>query len=88
MKFSIFLTIYFLNSARSDQVVLLDTTKEATLEWTRYPYGPQTLTPGVRTFYNFVYILNYKIVIISSGLKNLSPILVGASTGAVMSYVM
>lgn len=48
MKLSILLTIYFLNSAKSDQVVLLDTTKEATLEWTRYPYGPQTLTPGVR----------------------------------------
>lgn len=28
-------------------VVLLDTTKEATLEWTRYPYGPQAQTPGV-----------------------------------------
>lgn len=31
----------------ADQVVLLDTTKEATLEWTRYPYGPQAQTPGV-----------------------------------------
>lgn len=30
-------------------VVLLDTTKEATLEWTRYPYGPQAQTPGVST---------------------------------------
>uniref|UniRef100_A0A1B0CFJ7 Uncharacterized protein n=1 Tax=Lutzomyia longipalpis TaxID=7200 RepID=A0A1B0CFJ7_LUTLO len=30
----------------ADQVVLLDTTKEATLEWTRYPYGPQSQTPG------------------------------------------
>ena len=28
-------------------VVLLDTTQEATLEWTRYPYGPQANTPGV-----------------------------------------
>lgn len=28
-------------------VVLLDTTREATLEWTRYPYGPQAQTPGV-----------------------------------------
>lgn len=41
--FSFFLSIFarFL-------VVLLDTTKEATLEWTRYPYGPQAQTPGVR----------------------------------------
>lgn len=31
-------------------VVLLDTTKEATLEWTRYPYGPQAQTPGVSSF--------------------------------------
>uniref|UniRef100_T1IPM1 Uncharacterized protein n=1 Tax=Strigamia maritima TaxID=126957 RepID=T1IPM1_STRMM len=27
-------------------VVLLDTTQEASLEWTRYPYGPQALTQG------------------------------------------
>lgn len=36
-----------LDGVASDQVVLLDTTKEATLEWTRYPYGPQAQTPGV-----------------------------------------
>lgn len=34
-------------------VVLLDTTKEATLEWTRYPYGPQAQTPGVSSFVSF-----------------------------------
>ena len=28
-------------------VVLLDTTKESSLDWTRYPYGPQSRTPGV-----------------------------------------
>lgn len=28
-------------------VVLLDTATEPTLEWTRYPYGPQATTPGV-----------------------------------------
>lgn len=28
-------------------VVLLDTTTETSLEWTRYPYGPQARTPGV-----------------------------------------
>lgn len=26
---------------------MLDTTQEPTLEWTRYPYGPQANTPGV-----------------------------------------
>ncbi|KAL1115804.1 hypothetical protein AAG570_006094 [Ranatra chinensis] len=26
--------------------VLLDTSKEATLQWTTYPYGPQANTPG------------------------------------------
>lgn len=31
--------------------MLLDTTKEATLEWTRYPYGPQAQTPGVSNNY-------------------------------------
>lgn len=38
----------------ADQVVLLDTTKEATLEWTRYPYGPQAQTPGVSTASNIL----------------------------------
>lgn len=28
-------------------VILLDTTGEASLEWTRFPYGPQASTPGV-----------------------------------------
>lgn len=28
-------------------VVLLDTATEATLEWTRYPFGPEATTPGV-----------------------------------------
>ncbi|KAJ8984036.1 hypothetical protein NQ317_012260 [Molorchus minor] len=28
-------------------VVVLDTTKEESLDWTRYPYGPQASTPGV-----------------------------------------
>ncbi|XP_073827025.1 eph receptor tyrosine kinase [Musca autumnalis] len=35
-----------LSSVAGDQVILLDTTREATLEWTRYPYGPQAQTPG------------------------------------------
>ncbi|XKL66620.1 hypothetical protein PGB90_010040 [Kerria lacca] len=28
-------------------IVLLDTATEATLEWTRYPFGPEATTPGV-----------------------------------------
>lgn len=43
----IIISIHF-KLAHADQVVLLDTTREATLEWTRYPYGPQAQTPGVR----------------------------------------
>ena len=31
-------------------VVLLDTTKEDSLDWTRYPFGPQSATPGVSIF--------------------------------------
>ena len=30
-------------------VVLLDTTQESLLEWTRYPFGPNSPTPGVST---------------------------------------
>lgn len=40
---ALYLFVFFFPFA----VVLLDTTKEATLEWTRYPYGPQAQTPGV-----------------------------------------
>ncbi|XP_071528674.1 ephrin type-A receptor 4-A isoform X4 [Panulirus ornatus] len=32
--------------ARAEQVILLDTTLESTLEWTRYPFGPNSPTPG------------------------------------------
>ena len=42
-------------------VVLLDTTKEATLEWTRYPYGPQTQTPGVMKTYETLKIIKFII---------------------------
>lgn len=42
----------------SFSVVLLDTTKEATLEWTRYPYGPQAQTPGVSGF-QFFFFFNF-----------------------------
>ncbi|CAL4073921.1 unnamed protein product [Meganyctiphanes norvegica] len=32
--------------ANTEQVILLDTTKESSLEWTRYPFGPNSPTPG------------------------------------------
>ncbi|XP_076066161.1 eph receptor tyrosine kinase isoform X4 [Oratosquilla oratoria] len=32
--------------AHAEQVVLLDTTNESTLEWTRYPFGPSAPSPG------------------------------------------
>ncbi|XP_050079649.1 ephrin type-B receptor 1 isoform X2 [Anopheles maculipalpis] len=50
----------------SDQVVLLDTTKEATLEWTRYPYGPQAQTPGwvEESFTNFVKGINWRSYVV------------------------
>ncbi|XP_071440458.1 ephrin type-A receptor 4-A isoform X1 [Hetaerina americana] len=35
-----------LSLCAGDQVVLLDTTTESSLDWTRYPYGPQANTPG------------------------------------------
>ena len=31
-------------------VVLLDTTREVELNWTKYPFGPQSKTPGVSTY--------------------------------------
>lgn len=55
-----------LDGVASDQVVLLDTTKEATLEWTRYPYGPQAQTPGwvEESFTNFVKGINWRSYVV------------------------
>ncbi|EDW83595.1 uncharacterized protein Dwil_GK13696 [Drosophila willistoni] len=49
-----------------DQVVLLDTTREATLEWTRYPYGPQAQTPGwvEESFTDFVKGINWRSYVV------------------------
>ncbi|XP_065077519.1 ephrin type-B receptor 5 isoform X4 [Ochlerotatus camptorhynchus] len=64
------LVFYILNhkldGVASDQVVLLDTTKEATLEWTRYPYGPQAQTPGwvEESFTNFVKGINWRSYVV------------------------
>jgi len=52
--------------ASAEQVVLLDTTQEATLEWTRYPYGPQANTPGwvEESFTNFEKGINWRSYVV------------------------
>ncbi|KAH8376029.1 hypothetical protein KR093_005601, partial [Drosophila rubida] len=47
-------------------VILLDTTREATLEWTRYPYGPQAQTPGwvEESFTDFVKGINWRSYVV------------------------
>ncbi|KAL7632913.1 UNVERIFIED_CONTAM: hypothetical protein RMT77_016740 [Armadillidium vulgare] len=40
------LLFVFVATVSSEQVVLLDTTKELSLDWTRYPFGPNSPTPG------------------------------------------
>ncbi|XP_022217538.1 ephrin type-B receptor 1-B isoform X2 [Drosophila obscura] len=55
-----------LRFTHADQVVLLDTTREATLEWTRYPYGPQAQTPGwvEESFTDFVKGINWRSYVV------------------------
>ncbi|GLG93686.1 Tyrosine-protein kinase Fer [Gryllus bimaculatus] len=50
----------------AEQVVLLDTTQEPTLEWTRYPYGPQANTPGwvEESFTNFEKGINWRSYVV------------------------
>lgn len=57
------ITIKYINA---DQVILLDTTREATLEWTRYPYGPQAQTPGwvEESFTDFVKGINWRSYVV------------------------
>ncbi|XP_041674474.1 ephrin type-B receptor 1-B isoform X2 [Drosophila eugracilis] len=67
--FSIILVVLvslILRLAKADQVVLLDTTREATLEWTRYPYGPQAQTPGwvEESFTDFVKGINWRSYVV------------------------
>ncbi|XP_044316486.1 ephrin type-B receptor 1-B isoform X4 [Drosophila rhopaloa] len=61
----IIITVH-LGSTNADQVVLLDTTREATLEWTRYPYGPQAQTPGwvEESFTDFVKGINWRSYVV------------------------
>ncbi|XP_065221402.1 ephrin type-B receptor 1-B isoform X5 [Planococcus citri] len=49
-----------------EQVVLLDTATEATLEWTRYPFGPEATTPGwvEESFTNFEKGINWRSYVV------------------------
>ncbi|KNC34063.1 hypothetical protein FF38_07520 [Lucilia cuprina] len=60
------LLIMQIGFASADQVILLDTTREATLEWTRYPYGPQAQTPGwvEESFTDFVKGINWRSYVV------------------------
>ncbi|XP_059609673.1 ephrin type-B receptor 1-B isoform X3 [Phlebotomus argentipes] len=66
MMATLFVAVVLLAAVRADQVVLLDTTKEATLEWTRYPYGPQSQTPGwvEESFTNFGKGINWRSYVV------------------------
>lgn len=96
-----YFTLFLHPAVHADQVVLLDTTKEATLEWTRYPYGPQAQTPGVSGLTIILIILAlvcciaYLIfnrvfisIILLSGWRRASRTLARASTGVATSSVM
>ncbi|XP_066597615.1 ephrin type-B receptor 1-B isoform X6 [Prorops nasuta] len=50
----------------AEHVVLLDTTTEATLDWTRYPYGPEANTPGwvEESFTNFDKGINWRSYVV------------------------
>ncbi|XP_054091590.1 ephrin type-B receptor 1-B isoform X2 [Zeugodacus cucurbitae] len=64
--FAFFTFVFHFDVVLSDQVILLDTTREATLEWTRYPYGPQAQTPGwvEESFTDFVKGINWRSYVV------------------------
>ncbi|XP_039300621.1 ephrin type-B receptor 1-B isoform X3 [Nilaparvata lugens] len=51
---------------QAEQVVLLDTATEQTLEWTRFPYGPQAKTPGwvEESYTNFEESINWRSYVV------------------------
>ncbi|XP_066998191.1 ephrin type-A receptor 5 isoform X2 [Anabrus simplex] len=59
-------TVALWSRTSAEQVVLLDTTLEPTLEWTRYPYGPQANTPGwvEESFTNFEKGINWRSYVV------------------------
>ncbi|XP_076315246.1 ephrin type-A receptor 4-like isoform X2 [Tachypleus tridentatus] len=56
----------FIRYSTSRQVVLLDTTLESSLDWTKYPYGPQARTPGwvEESFTNFEQGINWRSFVV------------------------
>lgn len=62
----VFVWVGVVGLARGDQHVLLDTTKEAMLDWTRYPYGPNSPTPGwvEESFTNFEKGINWRSYVV------------------------
>ncbi|XP_077533315.1 eph receptor tyrosine kinase isoform X8 [Haemaphysalis longicornis] len=67
-KFVCFLAVLLpvLVRCEGNQVVLLDTTTESILNWTRYPYGPQARTPGwvEESFTNFEQGINWRSYVV------------------------
>ncbi|XP_057657934.1 ephrin type-B receptor 1-B isoform X4 [Diorhabda carinulata] len=57
---------YYHHRTNAEQVVVLDTTGEASLDWTRYPYGPQANTPGwvEESFTNFQKGINWRSYVV------------------------
>uniref|UniRef100_A0A8D8YG78 receptor protein-tyrosine kinase n=1 Tax=Cacopsylla melanoneura TaxID=428564 RepID=A0A8D8YG78_9HEMI len=66
MLLSFLLLALLASYVASEQVVLLDTATEPTLEWTRYPYGPQATTPGwiEESFTNFEKGINWRSYVV------------------------
>ncbi|XP_044762766.1 ephrin type-B receptor 2 isoform X2 [Coccinella septempunctata] len=52
--------------ATSEQVVLLDTTSEESLDWTKFPFGPSAPTPGwvEESFTNFQKAINWRSYVV------------------------
>ncbi|XP_043192230.1 ephrin type-B receptor 1-B-like isoform X3 [Amphibalanus amphitrite] len=52
--------------ALAEEVVLLDTTREVELNWTKYPFGPQSKTPGwvEESFTNFAKGINWRSYVV------------------------
>ncbi|XP_076358447.1 ephrin type-A receptor 4-like isoform X2 [Tachypleus tridentatus] len=60
------LVFYCFRQSVGKQVVLLDTTHESSLDWTKYPYGPQARTPGwvEESFTNFEQGINWRSFVV------------------------
>lgn len=61
-----FILLLCVAAIAGEQVVLLDTATEPTLEWTRYPYGPSATTPGwvEESFTNFEKGINWRSYVV------------------------